>query len=235
MIATFRVSWRLPAVPLLPFLFAACAGTTSTSSPAPRHAHFALAHDLATFAVDGDLARLRIIAADMADSPDPPGLPGGSGSQVDAIRSAAHRAATDSTLTEATSAVTTLAASCGACHRDHTVAAGPGLRAATLRIRGPATRHEDYLGWVSDLLWSALVAPSNDAWETATGALAGADGVPAPHATFVPADEVARDRAVIRRAAIQAVTAKGLQERARYVARIWGTCTDCHVKASVAR
>lgn len=239
MIVPLRACWRRPAVSLLPFLLAACAGSgggsASTNTPAPHRTHFALAHDLATFAVVGDLARLRVIAEDMADAPDSAGLPAGSGSPVDAIRKAAHEAASDSTLSGATAAVTSLAADCGACHQGHTVTDGPGLRAAPLRIRGAATRHEDYLAWVSNLLWSALVAPSNDAWETATGALAGPDGVPAPHARFVPADEIARDAAVIRRAAIQAVTAQGLQERSRYVARIWGTCADCHVKASVGR
>jgi hypothetical protein len=228
------------SLPALLLTLASCTGSAKAAAagpaPTPPRPHFALAKDLATFAVVGDLKRLQVIAGDMADAPDPAGLPAGSERYVEAIRSAARQAESDSTLSGATSAVATLGSACGACHAEHGVSPdAPGLQVAGLEVHGSATRHADYLRWVSRLLWRGLVAPSDDAWETGTGALAGADGLPAPHAAFVPADEVARDAQLVSRAAADAVVAGTAQERARFLSRIWGTCADCHVKASVDR
>lgn len=195
--------------------------------------HFALARDLRAFAVNGDLERLRITAEALADSEPTWGMPPGSEAHRERVHAAAREAAAASDPAGAALAVARVAAACGDCHLANDAALGERFQVAAPLMDDPATRHTNYLSWVSRLLWNGVVGPSERLWQTGAGALAGGDGVPAPRGSHVPAAELARSAERMRSLGEAAVLAQNPEARIEILAEIWTACADCHVQAGV--
>lgn len=196
-------------------------------------AHFALARDLRAFAVNGDLERIRVTAAELAESEPTWGLPPGSESHREQVHAAAQRAVDAQDPAQAAIAIAELAAACGTCHLANDGSLGERFQVAAPLMDDPSTRHTNYLSWVSRLLWDGVVGPSEGMWRTGAGALAGGDGVPSPRGTHVPEAVIQRSSEVLRDLGVEAVTARDTEERVTVLARIWTECADCHVQAGV--
>jgi cytochrome c553 len=195
--------------------------------------HFALAMDLRTFAVNGDLDRLHITARELSVAEETWGLPPGSQPYVETVRAAARRAAEAPDMQAASRAVADVAMACGDCHLANQTTLGERFQVAAPLLSDPATRHTNYLSWVSRLLWDGVLGPSEAMWRTGAGALAGGEGVPAPRARFVPTGEVARAAGSLRDLGVEAVVATDAQARARILADVWMECAGCHTQAGV--
>jgi len=223
---------------LLPALvMAACAAPPPSSVASPvqerMFAHFALARDLRTLAVIGDLAQIREVAAELAVADETWGLPPGSGPWVEEVRAAARRAAQADDPTQAALATAEVAAVCGRCHIATDATLGVRFQVAEPLLDDPATRHVNYLAWVSRLLWSGMVGPSERMWHAGAHALREGDGLPAPRARSVPDDEVARTSTLLRELGAEAAQADHPTDRTQVLASILAVCADCHVKAGV--
>jgi len=195
--------------------------------------HFALARDLRTFAVAGDLERLSVTARALVEAEETWGLPPGSDPYLEELRSAALRAADATTTADASFAVAELAAVCGDCHLAIDSDLGTRFQTATPYLDDPGIRHQNYLSWVSRLLWDGLVGPSERTWTTGAGALVGPGSYPAPAARHVPEAVNAEAAAALEDIGVQAVTAQDTRTRADLLARVWTTCADCHGQAGV--
>lgn len=236
----FRLlAWVAPALPAPALLL------LSACQPAPRppgsagpvqeqmFAHFALARDLRTFAVTGDLERLRVTAGELAVQEPSWGMPPGSEDFLDRVHAAALRAAEADDAPAAAEAAARVAAECGACHLAVDATLGQRFQVAAPLMDDPAIRHTNYLSWVGRLLWNGLVGPSEGLWRTGAGALAGGEGIPAPRGSFVPAEVVAASAERVRALGTEAVLATEPEDRVRIVGAIWAECADCHVQAGV--
>lgn len=195
--------------------------------------HFALARDLRTFAVAGDLERLSVTAGALADEEEIEELPPGSDAYLQELRTAAGEAADATTLSDATFAVARVAATCGSCHLANDSELGSRFQTAQPYLDDPDVRHQNRLSWASRLLWNGLVGPSERTWTTGAGALAGEDGFPEPAASHIPASENAAASRTLREIGVQAVTADDLKTRVDLLARVWETCADCHTQAGI--
>lgn len=223
---------------VLPVVFvAACQSAPPLTVASPvQHAmfeHFALARDLRAFAVNGDLERLRITAEELATTEPTWGMPPGSEAPRERIHTAARDAAAAPDPAAAALAVARVAAACGDCHLANDAGLGQRFQVAAPLLSDPATRHTNYLSWVSRLLWNGVVGPSERLWHTGAGALAGGDGVPAPRGSHVPAAELARSAERMRSLGEDAVLARDPEARIQILAEIWTACADCHVQAGV--
>lgn len=218
-------------------LLAACQARTpaTVAAPVPETAppHFALAHDMITFAANGDLARLRTTAQELATEEPGEDMPAGAEPSLEEMRQAFRRAAEASEPAAAAHAVAQVAASCGACHLANAGTLGDRPPVPSPALISPATRHTSYLAWVSRLLWDGLAGPSESSWRTGAGALVGAGAFPPPYAEYVPADEVARAAALLQDLGVEAVVAPDADARADVLGRIWTACADCHVQAGI--
>jgi hypothetical protein len=195
--------------------------------------HFALALDLRTFVVNGDMERLRITAEELAQVEETWGLPPGSEPFVDTVRAVARRAVAAPDLPRAARAVADLALACGACHLANQTTLGQRFQVAAPLLTDPATRHVNYLSWVSRLLWDGVLGPSETMWRTGAGALGGGAGVPAPRASFVPRSEIERAAEALRNLGTDAVLAVDPAARAAILADVWMECAGCHTQAGV--
>ncbi|HKJ03420.1 MAG TPA: hypothetical protein VJ997_13225, partial [Longimicrobiales bacterium] len=195
----------------LPFvaLMSGCGSAAPPSVQSPvqtrMFSHFALAVDLRAFAVNGDLDRLRVTARELSVAEETWGLPPGSQPYVDTVHAAARRAAEASDLEAAARAVADVAMACGECHLANQTTLGQRFQVAAPLLTDPATRHTNYLSWVSRLLWDGVLGPSEAMWRTGAGALAGGDGMPAPRASHVPPSEVARAADILEELGVEAV------------------------------
>lgn len=225
----------------VPLLMAACqaAPTSQAAAPSPApapavmHEHFALARDLATFAMNGDLARLRVTAEELSTLEQTQDIPAGSEEGVEAMRAAARSAAAATTAEDAARGVADVAQACGACHTAAGTDLGSRFRDAAPMAPDRRGRHARTLSWINRLLWDGLVGPSDRTWRTGAGALAGPEGFPALDATYVPTDVVARAGEALRKLGADAVVAEGADARVRVLAGIWSTCADCHTEAGI--
>lgn len=218
------------------------AGCTSASPPADQMVspvqeqmfrHFALARDLRSLAVAGDLDGIAETAEELADSEETWGLPPGSDAYLAEVRAAARRAADATELEDASHAVAELAATCGTCHLANETDLGARLQTSAPYLGDPDIRHQNYLSWASRLLWDGLVGPSERTWSTGAGALADEDAYPRPAAEHVP--EVANREAAetLREIGVRAVTAEDVETRTDLLARFWTTCAGCHTQAGI--
>ena len=157
-------------------LLTACQAGPSPSVASPvqeqMFAHFALARDLRTFAVNGDLERLHVVAEELATTEPTCGMPPGSDTFRGAVHAAARAAAAAEDPSTASLAAARVAAECGACHLANDGTLGERFQVARPLLDDPATRHANYLSWTSRLLWDGLVGPSEAMWRTGAGALA---------------------------------------------------------------
>ena len=170
---------RRLVLPGLALSLAAC----SAAPPAPQEMvspvqermfrHFALARDLRSLAVAGDLDRIAVTAEELAaDATEETwGLPPDSDRWLVELRAAATRAAEAENLEDATFAVAEVAALCGDCHVAHESGLGERFQTSAPYLDDPSVRHQNYLSWVSRLLWDGLVGPSERTWNTGAGAL----------------------------------------------------------------
>ncbi|MFQ5537147.1 MAG: hypothetical protein ACE5GJ_06810 [Gemmatimonadota bacterium] len=197
------------------------------------YTHFALARDLCTFVVAGDLERLRVTAHALADQDESWGVPPGSEGYARELQERALSAAQAPGGGEAARAVAELAQTCGRCHIVNKVALGERFQTAAPFLDDPRIRHRNYLSWASRLLWDGLVGPSDRTWSTGAGALAGDDGFPPPAAQHVPGSVIAAAGARLRSLGVEAAESTDPTERARILADIWTECADCHVQAGV--
>jgi len=195
--------------------------------------HFALAMDLRTFVVNGDMERLRLTAEELSITEETWGLPPGSDAYVQAVHTAAVRAADASDQEVASRAVADVVLACGDCHLAYQTTLGDRFQVAAPLLTDPATRHTNYLSWVSRLLWDGLLGPSETMWRTGAGALASGEGVPPPRAGHVPQDEITRSAAALKDLGVEAVTAVDAPARARILADLWTECAGCHTQAGV--
>lgn len=234
--ATPRALRALPLVATLA-LVAGCRSAAPPSVESPVQArmfsHFALAMDLRTFVVNGDLERLHVTAQELSVAEETWGLPPGSESYVETVHAAARRAAESADLTEASEAVARLALACGDCHLANQTTLGERFQVAAPLMTDPATRHTNYLSWVSRLLWDGVLGPSETMWRTGAGALAGGEGVPAPRGSYVPQSEVMRSAETLKNLGVEAVVAVDAPARARILASVWMECAGCHTQAGV--
>jgi hypothetical protein len=229
----------LRSVTLLPIL-ALASGCQSAAPPSMESpvqtrmfTHFALAMDLRTFVVNGDLDRLRITAQELSVAEETWGLPPGSEPYVETVHAAARRATEAPDIQTASRAVADLAMACGDCHLANQTTLGGRFQVAAPLLNDPATRHTNYLSWVSRLLWDGVLGPSEAMWQTGAGALAGGEGVPAPRAGHVPQSEVMRAAETLRTLGADAVVALDAEARARILAEVWTECAGCHTQAGV--
>ena len=231
-----RALRTLPLVVALA-LAAGCqsAAPPSVESPVQTRmfSHFALAMDLRTFVVNGDLERLRVTAQELSVVEETWGLPPGSEPFVETVHAAARRAAGAGDMAEASGAVADLAMACGDCHLANQTTLGQRFQVAAPLMTDPATRHTNYLSWVSRLLWDGVLGPSETMWRTGAGALAGGEGVPAPRGSYVPRSEVLRSAETLKNLGVEAVLATDAQARARILSAVWLECAACHTQAGV--
>lgn len=211
------------------------AAPPSLESPvqAKMFSHFALAMDLRTFVVNGDMERLRVTAQELSVAEETWGLPPGSDPFVETVHAAARRAAEASDMEAASRAVADLAMACGDCHLANQTTLGARFQVAAPLLDDPATRHTNFLSWVSRLLWDGVLGPSEAMWRTGAGALAGGEGVPAPRAGHVPQSEVARAGEALKNLGADAVVAVDSEARAKILADVWLECAGCHTQAGV--
>lgn len=231
---------RAPAALTVVLALSACTPEPPPTVASPvqqtMFTHFSLASDLRTFAINADLSRIRVTAAELATEEPTWGMPPGSGSLQDRVHRAAQAvadAAEGGDAPGAALAIAQVAAACGECHLANDATLGQRFQVAAPLLTDAATRHTNYLSWVSRLLWDGLVGPSENLWRTGAGALAGPDGLPAPRGTFVPASEVARAGERLRTLGEDAVLAEDPGARARILGEVWQTCADCHTQAGV--
>lgn len=222
---------------LLSLLSAACRPTPPPPMTSPVQGrmfeHFALARDLRVFAANGDLARLRVTAAELAGLEETWGMPPGAEAHLGRVRAAARLAAAAESSGAAAAAVAEVAQACGDCHLTNDATLGERFQVAAPLVDDPAIRHTNYLSWVSRLLWDGLVGPSERMWQTGAQALAGAEGVPTPRAGTVPAGDIERAGATLHDLGARALTENDARERVLLLADIWTTCADCHTQAGV--
>jgi len=195
--------------------------------------HFALARDLRVFAANGDLARLRETATELAALQETWGMPPGADAYLERMRAAARRAATAQSRGEAATATAEVARACGDCHLTNDATLGERFQVAAPLLDDPATRHTNYLSWVSRLLWDGLVGPSERMWRSGAEALSGAEGLPQPRAESVPTGNIDRAGAALHGLGAQALAENDVEERVRLLAAIWTTCADCHTQAGL--
>lgn len=199
------------------------------------HGHFALARDMRDQATSGDFEALRETARELVAPWETWGLPPGSDAYLLQIREAAGRAADAEGGAEAIRATADVARLCGDCHVAKESDLGARFRVAQPMVDDPATRHVNYLSWVSRLLWDGLVGPSERMWRAGVEALAAVGGVPPPRATDVPAAEVARTSRRLGDLARRAFDVQAPIARAELVADIWTVCAECHRSAGLVR
>lgn len=218
-------------------LAAACQAPPPAPPTAPvrtaMYRHFALARDLRTFSVTGELEMIRTVAAELARTEEAWGLPPGADARVARIKELARRAASSTDIADAHHAVSALAAECGACHLANDVDLGGRFQTAPPLADGSVARHMNYLAWISRLLWDGLVGPSQRTWTTGAGALVGDDAFPDPAARHVPPTEVERSARRLRDLGEEAVLAEDAASRANILAQVWDVCADCHLQAGV--
>lgn len=228
-----RILLLIPAL-----LIAGCqpsSGPPTAASPVLEQmfAHFAMARDLRTAAVNGDMDQLRVTAEALADTEPTWGMPPGSETFRRDVHAAARRVAAAADMADAAQGVAQVAAQCGACHLANDGSLGEKFQVAAPLMNDPVTRHANRLSWASRLLWDGLVGPSEAMWRTGAAALASTEGIPAPRGTQVPAALV--DRAGERLAGLgtDAAVAVDIGVRVRILGEIWATCADCHTQAGV--
>lgn len=222
-------------------MLAACQAAPTSSprapepapSPATMHAHFALARDLVTFAVNGDLDRLRVTARELSTLEEARGIPAGAEAYVDRVHAAARAAGAAPTASAAAREVAEVARSCGECHLAYGTDLGVRFQDDPPSSSDPRGRHARHLSWVNRLLWDGLVGPSDRTWRTGADALAGTYGFPPPDATYVPRNVVARAADELRQLGKDAAAAESADARAGVLARVWVTCADCHTQAGI--
>lgn len=239
MIAIRRSSFAARALAAATLALGACqpspAPTTTSPVQSTMYRHFAVARDMRSLAVTGDLEQLRTDAEALTVTEETWGLPPGSGDYLARMRSAASGVAKATDLEGAAVAVAQVARTCGECHLAKDADLGQRFQVAQPLVNDPATRHVNYLSWASRLLWNGLLGPSDRLWGIGAGALADLESIPEPSAPVVPAEEAERARHRLAELGAEAVTQDDPVSRATTLGRIWAVCGGCHSQAGVGR
>jgi len=218
-------------------IVAACQGPPPPIPQSPvqssMYRHFALARDMRTFSVSGELDILRSTARELVETEESWGMPPGADAFVGRIHEAAGRVADAPDIVLAADAVAQVAAECGACHVANDVDLGSRFQTTAPLENGSVSRHMARLAWVSRLLWDGLIGPSDRTWATGAEALATAESFPGPVTQYVPQAETEGAAGRLRELGEQAAVTDNSGERAVLLARIWGVCADCHTQAGI--
>ncbi len=221
---SYGVAWWVCLTPLL----GACASTLETEARMFRH--FTEGREIHNAAVFGQLDRARAAAARLAEEGAVPGVSPGPAltsfyRAVDAVR----RTDDPSELPARSAA---LADRCGSCHEARD--AGPLYGFGRVREGEGVKGHMVVHAWASDRLWESIVARSEEGWADGAMALSGA---PIEADEFIPMvpdrDTAFRLSSLTHELATSSVAAEGWEERTELLARLSGTCLQCHVLAGV--
>lgn len=205
----------------------AAGGTESL--PVHMGEHFWRISDAQNSAIAGDLDGLAEAAQWLVDHETVPGLPEGSEEMVATLKARAQEAAAAPTLQEAAVALAHTAASCGSCH------VGTGNPLPTVVERPVVENAENSLATqmaahilAADLMWDALLAPSEEAWEAGIETLKQVQ----VSASDVSEDEEQRPRIQALLSELSDVAAHGAgasaDERPEVYGRFLATCGQCH-------
>jgi mono/diheme cytochrome c family protein len=211
--------------------------TGCSSAPAPYQgsptrgqmlAHFDLALELRAHAINGDLARFRMAAQELADLDPAHDLPAEIILQLGPMRWEAQAAAGARTVEAAAQGAAEVARTCGDCHAANGVPLGDRFVVGERPPTGDTEQHMAGLAWITRLLWDGLVGPSDVTWNAGARALAEAGALPDELLTELPERDVrfASDR--LQRLAGEAAAAREPEHRVQALGEIWATCSDCH-------
>jgi mono/diheme cytochrome c family protein len=126
--------------------------------------HFNKVEEVQAAIVRGDIEGAKTPASWIAEHQTTEGLPEKSHSQIEAMKTAAKRAAEAKDIRMAANAAATMASTCGTCHRS--TGASPNLPeppapAQTTGLAGQMRAHD----LAVDYLYQGLVAPSDEKWK----------------------------------------------------------------------
>ena len=182
------------------------------------------AHDAA---IEGDLDGIRVAARWLAEHEAAEGLPEAGLPFVEALQAESARTAEASDLAAAATGLSRVAASCGACHQ-------------ALEVPLPTVVDEDPAGGddlgsqmsthirAADLLWEALIAPSEDAWQGGIALLSSVDVLPDAVTDTPEEEEVVSELLDRLRAIADEGGSAGPQERPALYGQLVSTCGQCH-------
>ncbi len=124
-----------------------------------------------------------------------------------------------------------VARACGDCHLANETTLGEPFQVAAPLLDDPATRHTNYLSWVSRLLWDGLLGPSEPMWQTRCRRAGRRGGLTDPRAETCPPGKSPAPPGLK-----DLGWRRGGRRRAdpgRLLAEVWTTCADCHTQAGV--
>lgn len=221
--AAFRVT-----AAAMTMLVAGCASQLETEARMFRH--FGQAREVQNAALFGQVERAHAAADGMLRDPSIPGIP--SGSYRDAFHRAAQSVKESDDPVELPERSAALAFTCGACHEARVVSPVFAMGRPPDRegIRGHMVVH----AWATGSMWESLIVRSDDLWREGVLALADRE---------IRAEEFApavsdRETAFMLSSRVAALAREGARvenwsERANLVARVSGTCLQCHDLAGV--
>ena len=182
------------------------------------------AHDAA---IEGNLDGIREATRWLADHDPVEGLPEAGLPYVAALRAESARTAEAANLAEAATGLSRVAASCGACHQ-------------ALEVPLPTVVDQDPPGGddlgsqmsthirAADLMWEALIAPSEDAWQSGIALLSSVDVLPSAVTDTPEEEQVVSDLLDRVRAVAEAGGATDAGERPALYGQLVATCGQCH-------
>lgn len=212
----------------LALLAGACA--TQLETEARMFRHFGQAREIHTAATFGQLERAHRAAEEMLRDPSIPGIP--SGAHRDTFHRAARAVGATEEATDLPERSAALALACGGCHEARGVSPVFAIGRPPERegVKGHMVMH----AWAAGMMWESLIARSDGLWRD--GALALSDHPIQPE-EFAPIVSD-RDTAFMLSSRVGALAREGARvdrwdERADLLARMSGTCLQCHDLAGV--
>jgi cytochrome c2 len=190
-------------------------------------AHFAGAIAVQDAVIRGDLAAATPAAAALAKAPAPANLPAAAAPHVTALKAAASRAATATTLSAASNEVASMFATCGACHAS--AGTRPALPVPSPSAVGGVVGHILDHQRAIDQMLQGLVLPSSTLWRHGADALkvAPLHRSELPRDAALTRDVIAAEKRV-HGMADEAIATTEPAVRARQYAQILTTCAECH-------
>jgi cytochrome c553 len=219
---------------LLSSMSAASAGGLGSSQITPSQArassmrhHFENVNGAVDAVIRKDLSQARAQARLVLAEPDPAGLPERGRPQLLALRAQAERAARAADLEQVATAVSSMLAACGDCHR--AVGTMPAHPAPVEPKVGGVLGHMDQHRTAADLLTQGLTTPSSSLWKDGADVLATAplQLVDLPDPGKIPRDGV-KTEARIHALATRARAADDTAARVQIYSELILACSTCH-------
>lgn len=190
-------------------------------------AHYRAVLAIQDSVIRGDLEEVRTGAAALAAEAPPQGLPSSASQHVEAMRTAARRAADAASLGAAATATATLLATCGECHL--AVGTRPAVIAPPSSAIGGVVGHMLHHQQAVELLLEGLVVPSASTWQDGAKAL---EGAPLRKRDLPPDPTLTRDVVAaetrIHKLAEEAKNAQDAQARTVVYGELLANCASCH-------